>query len=171
MDFTEEYAQFFTATILEWKMLLKPDKYKQIITASLSYMVENKRLKVYGFVIMSNHIHIIWQSLAGYSREVNQLSFMKFTAQMIIKELRNNHPQVLEHFRVNLKDRKYQIWERNPLSIELRQREVFHQKLTYIHNNPMKAGLCEFPETYKYSSAKYYICNQDEWGFITNISE
>lgn len=39
---------------------------------------------------------------------------------MILKELRNNHSAVLSHFEVNLKDRKYQIWERCPLSVELR---------------------------------------------------
>ena len=61
---------------------------------------------------------------------------MKYTAQMVLKELRNNHPEVLEHFRVNAKDRKYQVWERNSLSISLWSRKVFLQKLEYIHNNP-----------------------------------
>ncbi|MDR6563262.1 MULTISPECIES: hypothetical protein [unclassified Arcicella] len=51
------YTQFFTATILSWKPLLKPDKYKQIIIDSLKFLVENHRVKVYGFVIMPNHIH------------------------------------------------------------------------------------------------------------------
>jgi len=56
----EEYVQLFTATILEWKHLLKPDRYKQIILDSLRFLVEQKRVKVYGFVIMINHIHVIW---------------------------------------------------------------------------------------------------------------
>ncbi|MCC6286939.1 MAG: hypothetical protein IT249_03560 [Chitinophagaceae bacterium] len=43
-----------------------------------------------------------------------------------------NHPQVLNHFKVNAKDRKYQFWERNPLSIELRTNTVYEQKLDYI---------------------------------------
>ena len=42
-----------------------------------------------------------------------QLSFMKYTAQMIIKDLRNNHKEVLEKFRVKASDPTYQIWERN----------------------------------------------------------
>lgn len=51
---------FFTATILNWQNLLKPDKYKQIIYDNLNYLVKNKRVIVYGFVIMPNQIHIIW---------------------------------------------------------------------------------------------------------------
>ncbi|MEO7312706.1 MAG: hypothetical protein ABIX01_20135 [Chitinophagaceae bacterium] len=61
MEFTEHYPQYFTATILEWKPLLKPDKYKDIITGSLAFLVKENRVKVNGFVIMINHIHLIWQ--------------------------------------------------------------------------------------------------------------
>jgi putative transposase len=38
---------------------------------------------------------------------------------MIKFDLTENHPQVLSHFEVNLKERKYQFWERNPLSVDL----------------------------------------------------
>ena len=48
--------QFYTATILEWKHLLKPDKYKQIIVDSLTYLVNEQRVKIFGFVIMSNPV-------------------------------------------------------------------------------------------------------------------
>jgi len=56
---------------------------------------------------MSNHIHVIWQVQAGYHPKEVQLSFMKFTAQMIIKDLRNNHKEVLEQFKVKASDRTY----------------------------------------------------------------
>ena len=60
-----EYPQFFTATILEWKRLLQPDKYKAIIVESLRFLVTTNRVIVYGFVIMSNHLHLVWQMKAG----------------------------------------------------------------------------------------------------------
>ena len=46
-----EYPQFFTATNLEWKKLLKPDKYKDIVIDSLRFLVKEKRIILYGFVI------------------------------------------------------------------------------------------------------------------------
>ena len=58
--FEQRHISFFTATILYWKKLLKPDKYKQIIIESLKFLVAEKRVQVYGFVIMPNHIHLIW---------------------------------------------------------------------------------------------------------------
>lgn len=171
MELITENPYFFTATILEWKKLLKLDKFKQIIVNSLKYLSDNKRMKIYSFVIMENHVHIIWQSLSGFTYKENQLSFMKYTAQQIIKELRNNHTEVLKSFEVNLKDRKYQIWERNPLSIELINKKVYEQKLEYIHYNPVKAELCVKPEDYLFSSASFYILNDNKWSFLSNINE
>ncbi|MEA5428411.1 transposase [Arcicella lustrica] len=77
------YVQFFTATILWWKPLLKPDKYKQIIIDSLKFLVENHRVKVYGFVIMPNHIHLVWKINENYLLKDVQRDFLKYTAQQI----------------------------------------------------------------------------------------
>ena len=166
MDYPIHYPQFYTATILNWKHLLKPDKYKDIIISSLSFLVIEKRIQVFGFVIMSNHIHLIWRMMNDSTPSNVQQSFMKFTAQMMIKDLRRNHPLVLEHFFVGAADRKYQIWERNPLSIELRSEKVLMQKLLYMHENPVKAGLCLTPESYLYSSASLYVKGVTKWDFL-----
>ena len=73
--------QFYTATALLWQKLLKQDKYKQIIINSLTFLVKEQRVKIYGFVIMDNQIHIIWQGTTLFSLKHTQLSFMKYTAQ------------------------------------------------------------------------------------------
>lgn len=74
---------------------------------------------IYGFVIMPNHIHLVWHIAEGHKRENVQRDFLKYTAQMIKADVEKTNPSLLEQFRVNAKDRKYQIWERNPLSIDI----------------------------------------------------
>jgi REP element-mobilizing transposase RayT len=166
-----EYPQFFTATNLEWKKLLKPGKYKDIMIDSLRFLAEQKRILLYAFVIMDNHIHLIWQMQAGIKPDHVQRDFLKYTAQKIKKDLQANHPKVLEQFKVKAKDRQYQFWERNALSIELSSEKLFQQKLNYIHNNPVAAGLCVLPEQYRYSSASFYELNKTEWVFLTHEKE
>ena len=168
--FEHRYPAFFTATILDWKKLLAPDKYKDLIVNSLRFLVEQKRIELYGFVIMPNHIHVLWLILPPHKREAIQRDFLKFTAQKIKKDLKENHLQVLTHFKVGGSDRKYQFWQRNPLSIYCYSDQMIEQKLTYIHDNPTqdKWQLVSLPEQYIYSSAKFYIENQDEFGFITH---
>ena len=163
-----EHPQFFTATNLEWKKLLKPDKYKDIIIESLRFLVKEKRIILYAFVIMDNHLHLIWQMHAGVNPVAVQRDFLKYTAQKIKRDLQKNHPSVLSHFKVKAKDRRYQFWERNALSIELSTEKLFQQKLNYIHNNPVSAGLCMLPEHYRYSSASLYELNKTEWEFLTH---
>ncbi|PZP39846.1 MAG: transposase [Pseudopedobacter saltans] len=162
---------FFTATFLEWKHLLKPDKYKDIIINCLQFLVENNRIKLYAFVIMNNHIHLIWQMKDIFSVDNIQRDFLRFTAQQIKFDLQKNHPDILPFFEVNAKDRQYQFWERNSLSIEIRTEKVFLQKMNYIHQNPVKAGLCASPEEYKYSTALFYEKNIRNWSFITHFRD
>jgi REP element-mobilizing transposase RayT len=169
MELTQYHTQFFTATILEWQRLLKPAKYKDIIVDSLRFLVKEKRVEINAFVIMENYLHLIWQILAGHKREDVQRDFLKFTAQHIKSDLMQNHPLVLPYFEVNAKDRKYQFWERNPLSIDLYSQRVFMQKLDYLHWNPVRAGVCKLPEEYWYSSARFYELGQDDFGFITHF--
>ena len=59
------YPHLFTATILEWKHLLAKDVMKDIIVSSLNFLVAEKRIKLHGFVLMANHIYLIWQIQDG----------------------------------------------------------------------------------------------------------
>lgn len=77
---------------------------------------------------------------------------------------------VLENFKVNKYDRAYQIWKRESLSIELFTEAVFIQKMEYIHDNLVRAGLCKYPEEYYYSPAKFYYSGVDDFGMLTHYS-
>jgi putative transposase len=167
---TQYHPAFFTATVLEWKHLLRPDKYKKVIVDSLNYLVSNGRVDVYAFVIMNNHLHLIWQVQKGSPAEV-QRDFMKFTAQSIKKDLEKHHPDVLRRFEVGAKDRKYQIWKGNSSSVELINKKAFLQKMQYIHSNPVKAGLCGSDEDYWYSSARFYETGIDDFGIFKTLEE
>ncbi|WP_192822244.1 transposase [Rufibacter sp. LB8] len=166
----QRHISFFTATILEWKHLLKPDKHKLLILESLRFLVKDKRVKIYGFVLMPNHFHVLWKIEEPHLRPNVQRDFLKFTSQQLKLELTQHHPAVLEKFRVDAKDRQYQIWERNPLSVPCYTVAVTEQKLQYIHLNPVqeKWKLAKQPENYYYSSAKFYLENKDDFGFLTH---
>ena len=164
---------FFTATILNWQHLLATDECKQIIVDEWKRLIKLHRITLYAFVIMPNHYHIIWSVSEKYNPEDIQRDFHKWTAKQLIASLKTNQPQELSRFHVDAPDRAFQIWERNPLPVELYTEEVIWQKLEYIHNNPCqeKWRLAPLPELYLYSSARYYLLNKDERGFITHIQD
>ena len=170
MHYPTIWPHYFTATIHNWDSLLKQDDYKDIIIDCLSFLVNDNRVEVNAFVIMSNHVHIIWQPLQQYTLTQIQTSFMVYTAKSIKKKLLEKNPDLLKGHKVNKYDRAYQIWKREPLSVELFTEKVFIQKLEYIHQNPVMAGLANFAEEYHYSSAKFYELGIDDFDFIAHYS-
>jgi REP element-mobilizing transposase RayT len=163
---------FFTATNLNWINILETNEAKDIILQSLQYLVAKKRIILFGYTIMPNHIHLIWNICEGEKLQDVQRDFLKFTAQQIKFYLQENNQQILNKLLVNAKDRKYQIWERNPKNIEIENELIFAQKLEYMHNNPLqkKWKLCTSPTDYKFSSAKFYETSVDKLFILTNCT-
>ncbi len=169
----QHYTAFLTATNLNWLPILQNDHHKQILMEALQRRVKDEQLSIYGFVIMPNHFHIIWQIHDGINKADFMRDFMKFTARSILKFMFMNDDPLLAVLKVKAADRNQQVWERNSLSIELYTEEVFLQKLNYIHNNPIqpKWNLCNLPEEYFYSSAKFYENGgkQDDFNMLTHF--
>lgn len=162
---------FTTATVKDWKRLLQPDKYKKIVTDSLSYLVQEQSVRVYVFVIMPNHFHLVWQIIGDQPLAHVQLRLMKFVAQQIKFDLLQHHPKVLEQFKVQRKDRQYQFFKVRPLSVPLFSDKVALQKIAYIHDNPIqpKWRLATTPEDYRWSSAAFYTYAKLDWPFLTHF--
>ncbi len=164
---------FWTATINDWKHLLASDEFKNIIINSLKDLVSREKIIVYAFAIMPNHIHIIWKMKALNGKEMPYASFNKFTAHQFQKLLKQNQSDFLNQFKVEEQERKYRFWQRDALAIIMDSREKVFQKIEYIHNNPLqeKWNLAKEPADYKWSSAKFYETETDDFHFLTHISE
>ena len=163
---------FFTATINKWQTLLLEEKYKQIVISSLKYLSNAGLIDVLAFVIMPNHLHLIWRIKGENGGESVQGSFVKYTAHEF-KKILKNEPNRLEQYKVNASNKKYEFWQRDPLSIPLYSKDVIIQKLNYIHNNPLAKHwqLAVEPSGYKYSSARYYELGIKDFDFIKDIRD
>ncbi len=161
---------FWTDTIKDWKHLLKQDKYKAMVIDTLKDLSDKGLVVVYGFVIMPNHFHVVWEMRNLNGKEMPHASFNKATAHAIIHDLKKNHTAVLPYFEVDEKERAFRIWQRDPLAILMDSKDKIEQKLEYIHLNPLheKWNLANRPEDYYWSSAKFYESGQDDFGFLTH---
>jgi putative transposase len=79
---------FWTATINQWQKLLLHEEYKEVVISSLEYLSNAGKIDVYAFVIMPNHIHLIWKTNELNGKETAQGSFLKYTAHEFRKMLR-----------------------------------------------------------------------------------
>src|SRR6476661_8728153 len=136
LNVQEHHVQFFTAVCKDWPPLLQDDTAKQIVMEALKFRMANGQLKVCAFVIMPNHMHLIWRIAAGMERQAVQRDFLKFTARSLLKHLQERHTELFHKLRVDAADRNTQVWKRDSMSIDLYTDTFFKQKLNYIHNNP-----------------------------------
>ena len=163
---TEETSpHFLTNTVINWTPLFTRPSSVQIILDSFCYLQQNSKLKLYGYVIMENHLHWIAQS-NQLSKDVQR--FKSYTARRLIDYLTEaRQHKLLEQFAFYKKshkaDRDYQLWEEGSHPQLMQNEEVLRQKLDYMHLNPVKRGYVDKAEHWRYSSARNYI---DEPGLI-----
>jgi putative transposase len=160
---------FWTATIHKWLHLLESDINKQMIVSYLKKLSGEGLVTVYAFVIMPNHIHLVWQQNKLNGKETPKGSLLKYTGHEFLKTLKAESKSHL--YEVNTANKKHEIWQRDSLGIEIYTVKVAKQKLGYIHNNTVtgKWQLAKDYLSYHYSSARFYETGIDEFGFLKNI--
>jgi len=160
---------FYTVAITDWIPLLKTEKFKFIVLNSLIHLIEKKKLIVYGFVIMPNHIHIIWELTEKNGKEMPHASFMKFTGHAFLEELRQANDPLLYKFKTDRNSRNHQFWQRNGLPIMLYDRKIIEQKLDYIHYNPLQEHW-NFND-YFFSSCSFYEQEDKRFNWLTHYMD
>jgi len=161
----DQYKVYFiTLTITKWIHVFKEYHQKRMVIESLRYCQNNKGLVIYSYCIMSNHIHLICKAGGEMGLSYILRDFRRFTASKILRyasnlpEKRSN--KILNAFIAearNLKGKqKYKIWQQGYRAIEISSNIFFDQKIEYIHQNPVRAGLVNKAEDYLFSSARNY---------------
>ncbi|HZV69040.1 MAG TPA: hypothetical protein VFG10_05825 [Saprospiraceae bacterium] len=154
---------FLTFQVIDWVDIFTRKIYRDIVLGSLEYCRKEKGLYVWGFVLMSNHMHAILSAKNGNLPDVIR-DFKRFTATKIIKaissEIESRKDWMLKRFEFasqkNVRSSDHQFWTHENHPVEIISHDFLMQKLMYIHLNPVRAGLVEKPEEWLYSSARNY---------------
>jgi len=120
--------------------LLKPGIADMVQGSLLSF--DSQRYRLLAWVVMPNHVHVLFQPINGWTVAKIVAAWKKFTARKICDELR---------------DRIYEpvapVWHREFWDRYIRDLRHFEQTVEYIHLNPVKAGLVVTAEKWPWSSA------------------
>jgi REP element-mobilizing transposase RayT len=161
-----EGIYFITFAVVEWIDVFTRPLYKNLFLDSLIFCQEKKGLIIYAWCLMSNHLHLIVatkdQNLSGIIRDLKM-----YSSKRILKEIQNNPVEsrkkwmlkvFSEHGKKNSNNTNYQFWRQDNQPKELLSYpgSFMMQKLNYIHNNPVVAGIVDNSEDYIYSSARDY---------------
>lgn len=155
---------FVTFTVLHWIPVFTRPQTVEILLDSLSFLMSDG-LKVYAYVILENHLHLIVQS-EHLDRDIAR--FKSYTARRLISYLteykvKNILEQLMFYKKAHKKDRSYQFWQEGAHPELIQDEDMMRQKVDYIHQNPVKRGYIDRASHWRYSSARNY---EGDFGLI-----
>ena len=153
---------YLTFQIVGWVDIFTRKQYKDIVIDSFKYCQVHKGLELVAYVIMSNHIHLMARSvvgdLSGFIRD-----FKNHTSREFFKVINGNTESrkdwmmmVFQYHGKQKIDQVNQIWTHENHAELIYSQKFIEQKIEYIHQNPVRAGIVTTPVDYLYSSARNY---------------
>ena len=162
----QKAMHFLTFQVVYWIDLFTKAHYCDMLLDTFRFYQREKGLRVHAYVIMTNHIHAILSATQGQ----NDLSsivgnFKRYTSrklsEMVATEMESRKRWMFKLFEhaanSNTKNTKYQVWTQSNHPEECYSYDFTKQKLDYIHDNPVNAGLVDRPDDWVYSSARNYL--------------
>ena len=152
---------FVTLTVIDWIDVFTRRQYNDFIIENLAFCQQHKNLNIYAYVIMTNHIHLVANVTDGSLGEVLG-HFKSYTSKKLFEMIAGNTQEsrrewMLKAFeragKYNPLNEHHQFWQNGNYPVLLYSPAVIEQKINYIHDNPVKAGLVGAAHEYWYSSA------------------
>lgn len=159
----QQATHFLTFTIEGWIDIFSRKDYRNIVLECFKFCQENKQLKIHAYVIMTNHIHVIWTAQNGNISDIIR-DFKSYTSRMFLQTI-NSIPESRKDWLLYMfeffgnktnRNKTFKIWTSNNHPEEIGSEDFFFQKLNYIHQNPVRAGIVLNQDEYIYSSASNY---------------
>ena len=162
---------FVTLTIVGWIDIFTRNDYRQLIIDNLNYCRKHKGLRVFHYVIMPNHIHLL---LTADEKPLSDIfrDFKTYTSKQLFEAISQNTQEsrrdwMTELFkkagRGNPVNKNFQVWQNGNYPVLLYSKEMTEQKINYILQNPVRAGFVAEPEHYVFNSASPHsplVCDE-----------
>ncbi len=160
----KEGIHFITFAVVEWVDVFTRKQYRDILVDSIRHCQQEKGLLVHAWCIMSNHVHLVISARNNDTSDILR-DFKKFTSKQLIRAIAENETESRREWMLpifssagtsNSRNSGFQFWRQDNHPKELFSDKFTEQKLNYIHNNPVDAGIVDKAEEYLYSSARDY---------------
>ena len=158
---------FVTYSVVDWADVFTRNTYKDILIESWKHCQKHKGLNIHAYVIMTNHVHMIISRKSENTLEAIMRDMKKFTASKIIEAIQYSKEESRKEWLMGLfrkageensNNKIFQFWQQDNHPMLCFNPDIFQQKLTYVHQNPVRAGFVEKAEDWLYSSAgDYYL--------------
>ena len=162
-------THFLTFSCYQRRPLLNAIESKLIFESALERVRLSFGLRVYGYVVMPEHVHLLISEpdgapfkpssgLSGGESPRSLADAIKSLKQGVSRRLISDSAPFKPSFGLSgvSGDGTRHFWQKRYYDVNVRDHSQFMEKLRYIHRNPVKRGLCERPEDWEWSSFLHY---------------
>ena len=157
--------QFITTSTYRRAPLFLSERFRRSFVETLARLRTEKGFLLIGWVLMPEHFHLL---LKPEPAEVTGLIIKRLkeeTATQILRNLKDHRQypwcrKMLERLRLpsTVHDEShYRVWQRRFYPFNVYSEKKRLEKLTYMHNNPVKRGLVKEPGEWPWSSWRFYF--------------
>src|SRR5580658_722685 len=156
-------SHFVTFCCYHRRRLLATDESRRIFEVGLERVRRGFGLRVFGYVVMPEHVHLLVSGpwVDGFSDRTAPLKPKDgLNGPYVSKTELHTLADALKSLKQGVSRRLIgdaeHFWQKRYYDFNVRDYAQFVEKLRYIHRNPVKAGLCECPEGWEWSSFRHY---------------
>ena len=147
----EQPGSFYFVTFRTNKSVLLSEEARNIVSESIKFH-NSKKYNLCAYAVMPDHVHSIFQPLekekdSYYGLAEIMHSIKGFSSKEILKFIKNTGKMPLP----------LAVWLDENFDRIIRNEKEYLEKMNYIVNNPLKKGLVEKPEDYKWLYVKGWI--------------
>jgi len=173
----DNQCYFITITTVGWIDIFTRLNQKNVIIKSLEYCQKEKGLEIYAYCLMHSHLHMVCRAKEGFVLANIVRDLKKYTSKKIIKKIIEEPESRREWLLSYCKDacnhlkrkQEYKVWQDGYHAEVLYSNSFLKEKINYIHNNPVKEKIVEYPEDYIFSSARNYADLASELDVVVNL--
>jgi putative transposase len=151
---------YLTSVTKDRLKAFKGDQLKKVACDALNEARSSGKFLIFAYVIMPDHLHAVTNS------EKKAQVILRFINGIISRRVidflkAGYYFASLDKLR-RTEDRrghKYSLWDHHANARVLTSEEMFMQRVNYTHQNPVRAGLVEKAEDYRYSSVRIWKGN------------
>ena len=146
---------FLTSVAKDRLTVFRKDAIKEIVCKALDEARKSAKFALYAYVIMPDHLHVVTDSARSSEDTLRFINgIISHRVITYLKEKR--YDSSLQKLRQATKRRgyKHSLWDHHPNVRLLLTEKMLMERVHYIHENPVRAGLVERAEDYRYSSVR-----------------
>ncbi len=177
------YVHFITTNTYRNYPYFQDEEFSQILLEELRFYSGKLGFALIGYVIMPSHLHLLlwWdkdeQPMLNISTIMQRvkgatarriIDFLRVRSEHPLRPIPQRREQMLSatqervDYKSHKRNIKHRLWQRGFYDFNIYSEKTLLEKLEYIHNNPMTAGLVASPVDYKWSSYLLYVSEQNK---------